>query len=256
MANHYHLLVETPEIGLSSGMQWLNQRYAQEFNKRHGRVGHLFQGRFKGILVERESHLLELLRYIVLNPVRCGTVVHAGDYEWSNYRTTAGLAPAPDWLEVDWTLRQFGGDRVAAQEGYRQFVAARRGASYDPWEALTGQLYLGSDEFCERMDALARRPLSREHPKRRTRPAIDSILSVVSREFGVGVEGLRKKSRGPSRKALAHVAIEEGLTLQSVAECIGVTPWAVSKLCAAGKRLAKKDPAYRAKVEVLRRRVK
>jgi len=74
MANHYHLLIETPEIGLSRGVKWLNQRYAQAFNERHGRVGHLFQGRFKSVLVQREGHLLELLRYIVLNPVRCGIV--------------------------------------------------------------------------------------------------------------------------------------------------------------------------------------
>lgn len=91
MRNHVHLLVETPRAPtISRGMKRLNETYAQWFNVRHGRVGHLFQGRFKGILVERESHLLELTRYIVLNPVRCGAVRFAGDWRWSklprNYR--------------------------------------------------------------------------------------------------------------------------------------------------------------------------
>src|SRR5260370_14658698 len=143
MSNHYHLLVETPEVGLSDGVQWLNEMCAMTFNEKYERVGHLFQGRFKGILVEREGHLLELLRYIVLNPVRCGAVRFAGDCPWSNYRATAGLEFAAPWLEVEWTLRQFGPDRVTAQAGYRNFVADARGASSNPWGFLAGQVYLG-----------------------------------------------------------------------------------------------------------------
>ncbi|MHB0972006.1 MAG: transposase [Thermoanaerobaculia bacterium] len=102
MTNHYHLIVETPVPTLSRGVKRLNERYAETFNLHHHRVGHLVQGRFKGILVERESHLLELIRYVVLNPVRAGMVQHAGDYAWSSYRATAGLAPAPACLEVGW----------------------------------------------------------------------------------------------------------------------------------------------------------
>ncbi|MBW3672334.1 MAG: transposase [Acidobacteria bacterium] len=86
MSNHYHLLIETPEVGLSREMKRLNESYATWFNLRHRRAGHLFQGRFKNILIERESHLLELTRYIVLNPVRCHALKYAGDWRWSNYR--------------------------------------------------------------------------------------------------------------------------------------------------------------------------
>ncbi|MGZ8868415.1 MAG: transposase, partial [Thermoanaerobaculia bacterium] len=152
MQNHYHLLIETPEGGLSKGVKWLNQTYVQWFNARHDRVGHLFQGRFKGILVEREGHLLELIRYIVLNPVRCGAVRFAADYTWSNYGATAALKPSPPWLEVDWTLAQFcEPTRRAAHEAYRRFVADARGSSYNPWESLRDQIYLGSPEFREQM---------------------------------------------------------------------------------------------------------
>jgi len=106
MDNHFHLLVETPEPGISRGMKRINETYAQAFNRRHRRVGHLFQGRFKGILVERESHLLELTLYIVLNPVRCGAVASAGEWAWSSYRATAGLIHPSKWLDTLAVLRK------------------------------------------------------------------------------------------------------------------------------------------------------
>ena len=124
MDNHYHLLLETPEPNLSAGMRQVNGLYGQTFNRRHGRVGHVFQGRFKGILVEKEGHLLELSRYIVLNPVRAGLVPTAGAYRWSSYRATAGIEPAPWWLDDEWILQPFGSGRAEAQRRYCEFVAA------------------------------------------------------------------------------------------------------------------------------------
>ena len=131
MGNHYHLLVETPEPTLSRGMRHLNGVYTQGFNRRHGRVAHLLQGRCKAILVEKESHLLKLARYVVLNPVRAGMTTTAGQWRWSNYRATAGLGPAPAWLEKDWTLAQFGPAREARNR-YREFVAQGKGSRYAP----------------------------------------------------------------------------------------------------------------------------
>lgn len=254
MSNHYHLLIETPEVGLSRGVKWLNQTYAESFNFRHNRVGHLFQGRFKGILVEREGHLIELLRYIVLNPVRCHAVKFAGDYEWSNYRATAGLQSAPPWLEVGWTLEQFGPDRRAAHEGYRHFVADGRGASYNPWESIVGQIYLGGAEFCEQMQNLVKtKDRSREHPKaqrRFVRPSLDALVALVADCFNVAPEALKMKSRGPARKALAQLAVDEaGLTLRCVAEWMGVSEWAVSKMRCAGRELYGIDRSYRGRID-------
>ena len=123
MTNHYHLLVETADANLSKGMRQLNGVYSQYVNRTHGRVGHLFQGRFKGILVERDSYLLELARYVVLNPVRAGIVPTPGDWPWSSYRATVGEAPAPPFLETDWLLRAFADSREEAVAGYRRFVA-------------------------------------------------------------------------------------------------------------------------------------
>jgi putative transposase len=117
MPNHYHLVVQTPEANLSHGMQQLNGLYTQRFNRLNDRVGHVFQGRFKSILVEEESHLFELARYVVLNPVRAGLVWDAEEYRWSSLRATVGLAEAPPWLSVDPLVRHFG-----SRQRYREFV--------------------------------------------------------------------------------------------------------------------------------------
>ncbi|HUP65413.1 MAG TPA: transposase, partial [Thermoanaerobaculia bacterium] len=218
MSNHYHLLIETPEIGLSRGMKRLNETYAMWFNTRHHRVGHLFQGRFKSILVERESHLLELTRYIVLNPVRCHAVKYAGDWQWSNYRATAGLTKAPSWLETESTLSKFGtGDSGQARESYRRFVADARGASYKPWEMLIGQIYLGGEAFCEMMQTIvSSEARSREHPRAQleiVRPTLDHVIELMLREFDETPQSLRRKNRRPGRKAFAQLAYRDcGLT--------------------------------------------
>ena len=120
---HYHLLVETPEGHVSRGMRQLNGVFTQRMNRRHGRVGHLFQGRFKAILVERESYLLELCRYVVLNPIRAGMVTKLEHYLWSSYPATRGLVECPDWFNPDGVLSQFGGPRANAQWRYAEFVA-------------------------------------------------------------------------------------------------------------------------------------
>ena len=145
MENHYHLVVETPKANLTIGMRQLNGIYIQAFNRRHNRVGHLFQGRYKAILVEKESHLLELCRYVVLNPLRIKGKAKLEYWKWSSYQATAGMVPVPEFLTVDWILSQFGKSRSAALAGYRAFV--REGLESRPWEKLTGQIYLGSQSF-------------------------------------------------------------------------------------------------------------
>src|SRR5712691_10857992 len=146
MGNHYHLLVETPEGQLSRGMRALNGRYAQWFNWRHQRRGHLLESRFRSVLVQKESYLLELLRYVVLNPVRASLVKRAGDWKWSSYRATAGLAAVPDWLVVDWTLSQFARSRSSARRALRRFVAEAKGSGKEI-ERMEKSGYVGDREF-------------------------------------------------------------------------------------------------------------
>ena len=148
MTNHYHLLIETPEGNLSQGMRQLNGVYTQRFNRNHQRVGHVFQGRYNAILVEKESYLMELSRYIVLNPVRAKMVHTAQDWMWSSYRSTAGLAACPSWLYVDRLLSTFSKRKSSAIKKYRAFVAGGENQP-SPWEGLKNQIYLGDDAFVE-----------------------------------------------------------------------------------------------------------
>jgi REP element-mobilizing transposase RayT len=153
MDNHYHLLIETPEGNLSQGMRQINGIYTQRFNRRHGRVGHLFQGRFKAIVVDRDNYLLELCRYVVLNPVRAAMVKYAERYPWSSYPATVGLTDSPTWLNTDWLLGQFGKYRAVARRHYADFVAEGVGLP-SPWSAVRGQVLLGSEAFVEKIRPL------------------------------------------------------------------------------------------------------
>jgi len=157
MSNHYHLLVETPEGSLSRGMQLLNGVYTQWFNRRHQRVGHLLQGRFKAILVEKEPYLLQLARYIVLNPVRAKMVRSARDWPWSSYRATAGQADSPEFLTTSWIQSQFDENPTSAARAYRMFVSQGRGIN--AWDELRAGAFLGTDSFLDQL-----RPLLKEKP--------------------------------------------------------------------------------------------
>lgn len=148
MGNHYHLMVETVEGNLSRGMRQLNSLYSQQFNRRHHLVGHVLQGRYKSILVQKESYLLELARYVVLNPVRAGIVSTPDAWKWSSYQATTGQRPAPEWLEVNWVLRQFGNTPASALEKYRQFIAAGIGEC-SPLAETKHQIVLGDQGFVE-----------------------------------------------------------------------------------------------------------
>jgi len=122
MNNHYHLAIETPDANLSKGMRHLNGVYSQTFNRRHGESGHVFQGRFKSVLVQRDQHLLSIIRYIELNPVRAGLVSEPAAWRWSSYRALAGLEPAEVWLTTSWVLEQFHESLDLAREVFAAFV--------------------------------------------------------------------------------------------------------------------------------------
>ena len=154
MDNHYHLVIETLDGNLSKGMRQLNGMFTQASNRRHGRSGHLFQGRFKAILVDRDSYLLELSRYVVLNPVRAGAVGAVGDWPWSSYGATAGITGAPGFLTTEALLSMFARRKSVARERYVGFVAEGVGQP-SPWRHLRQQIYLGDEAFIRHMQAQA-----------------------------------------------------------------------------------------------------
>ncbi len=146
MINHYHLMVETVEGNLAQGMRQLNGRYSQRFNQRHGLVGHVLQGRYKAILVQKESYLLELSRYIVLNPVRSGIVASPDEWPWSSQAYIVGDDVRPSWLDTDWVLSQFSDDPERARIDYQQFVYAGIGKA-SPLLEVQHQMVLGDEAF-------------------------------------------------------------------------------------------------------------
>ena len=191
MNNHYHLIIETPDGNLSKGMRQLNGVYTQAINKQHRRVGHVFQGRFKGILVQKDSHFVEVCRYVALNPVRAKTVGHPRQWKWSSYRATVGNSQPHSCLTVNEILSHFGQRKTAAQKKYTEFVQAGIG-SPSIWDGLEAQSLLGVEGFAEglRHHVTGKRKI-REIPKGQRyaeRPALAKLFQKRSRQ---------KKSRDP-----------------------------------------------------------
>jgi REP-associated tyrosine transposase len=216
MDNHYHLLIETKTSSLSKGMKHLNGTYTQSFNRSHKRVGHVYQGRFKGILVEKQSYLLELSRYIVLNPVRARMVRTANDWQWSSYRATAGINAAHPCLTTDWLLGCFSKQRKKSQQAYRDFIQQGKNQP-SPWENLKNQIYLGSSEFVEEMQC----KLEPDHslndiPKKQKQAAIKP-LGYYQQQY-------------PSRsEAMAKAYLAGHYTLKEVGQHFGVSYATVSR---------------------------
>jgi hypothetical protein len=160
-------------------MRQLNGVYTQLFNKRHGRVGHLFQGRYKSIVIQKDSHLLEVCRYVVLNPVRAKMVETPDAWKWSSYRATAGIEWPHACLTINWVLGQFRGKRGKAEKEYKQFV--QRGIGKTIWTEVRGQAILGEEEFGDKLvDHLRKHKDIPEIPKSQryaNRPALPEIFT-------------------------------------------------------------------------------
>lgn len=216
MGNHYHLVVETPEANLSRGMRALNGEYTQAFNRRHRRPGHLFQGRYKAVVVEKESHLLEVCRYVVLNPVRVRGmgVKRPEEWVWSSYRATAGLAGEPSFLTTGWILGRLGRGVNEAQIRYRAFVEAGRGAT-SPLVGAQGGIVLGGDALLAAIGtAVAGKKKLTEHPRLQrhvARPSLEDLLPA---------EAQRNKA---VRNAAIRVAfVEHEYRLKEIGDHVGL----------------------------------
>jgi REP-associated tyrosine transposase len=222
MDNHYHLLIETPEGNLSLGMRQLNGVYTQVYNKRFGRAGHLFQGRYKAILIQKDSHLLEVCRYVVLNPVRARRVRDPRDWKWSSYRATCGSEPAHPCLTRDWVLRQFSGRGNKAEREYCTFVLQGIGRS-SLWGEVKGQTLLGGAEFVGSLAGhLSRHKKVPEIPKSQRfadRPGLDKLFSL----------SVRKDRRKRDRK-IAQAVEQHGYTQRAIADHLGMHYSSISQI--------------------------
>ena len=215
MSNHYHLLIETPEANLSKGMRQLNGVYTQRFNRRHQHVGHVFQGRFKAILVEKDSYLLELARYVVLNPLRAKMVKRLEKWPWSSYLATCGEAARPEWLDCEFILSKFSAQRARAVSRYVAFVHEGRGVP-SVWEQLQGQIYLGSETFITKMQSLLDQQIFPAEIPRAQRQAVKRALVDFAKKY-------------PRDEAIALAYLSGQHTMAAVAKHFGVHYTTVSR---------------------------
>ena len=219
MDNHYHLMIETPDANLSRGMRQLNGVYTQKYNWWHSKTGHLFQGRYKSILVDKENYLLELCRYVVLNPVRANMVEKPEEWKWSSYGATAGLKTVPNYLTVDWILGLFSNNKAEAQKRYRKFV--REGIhTGSPWDDLQGQILLGEEGFIEKYkDLLSDKEQIKEIPRPQRYVSRPRLAKLLSKE-----DKTARRNRGIHS---AHV--KYGYTLKEIADHLEIHYTTVSK---------------------------
>lgn len=221
MGNHYHLVIETAEPTLARGMRQLNGVYTQTFNRRHRKVGHLFQGRYTAILIDKDAYLLELNRYVILNPVRARLVKSPGQWPWSSYRATISKAPTPRWLETDWTLGQLAARRSEARERYIRFVAEGKDQPRI-WQHLRHQIYLGDEAFVKRLQ----RRLDPDKP-------LNEIPRAQSRPPPMSLEHYARRAADP-KQAMRRAYASGGYTLAEIAAHFGVHYSTVSR--AVGRR--------------------
>jgi hypothetical protein len=213
-------------------MRQLNGVYTQLFNKRHGRTGHLFQGRYKAILIQKDSHLLETCRYVVLNPVRARMVEKPDDYAWSSYLATAGKAKVHLSLTTDWVLGQFSGKRGKAEQEYRQFVQWGIGKQ-TIWTEVRGQALLGEDDFVDRLANRLRKhqdvleiPRSQRYA---TRPALSKLFP----------EGIVQDQR-TLRRRLSEAVENHGYRQSEIALQLGVHYSTISRWLREGENARRK----------------
>jgi putative transposase len=218
MSNHFHLMFETVEPNLCRAMRQLNGEYSQLFNRRHSTVGHLFQGRYKAILVQKESYLLELSRYIVLNPLRANMVASLDEWPWSSHRYFVGAAQSPAWLECDWLLAQFGTCRTHAVTAYKEFVLDGIG-KVSPLVETRHQVLLGDDCFVA------------EHQQ--LQQSEDLVETARVERAAVALSLTEYRKRFPDRdEAMARAYFSTAFTMSKIAVAFNVSIKTVSRAVA------------------------
>ena len=266
MSNRFHLFLRTPEPNLSARMHDLNSGYASLFNRRYRRVGSLFQGRFKAILVEDQSHAWELSRYIHLNPVRANMVDLPQEYRWSSYsayRFARDAASSPTWLDYQTVLGEHAKDSRNARRAYQRFVEnGIVDPPSSPVEAAVGGVFLGKSSWVEQMrERLADEPDNANVPQRKRlakRPTEEEIVRLVQDHFGVGLPDLNQARRHGNDARAAAVYLIRRLTDEKVTTLAeqfgGVSVAALSKLLSRVESRRQEEPKWNRLLEDLERK--
>lgn len=236
MSNHFHLLLETPAGNLSQIMQHINGAYTNYYNTKRRRSGHLFQGRFKALLVDADAYAKELSRYIHLNPVRAGIAATPGVYPWSSFRAYAGESAPPPWLNRNFILGYFGGITIESQTRYRRFVCETTDPPLkSPLDDVVASTFLGGKEFIEKIKSayLKEKKKDRDLPALNEvskKPGIEAIVLAAESVFGAATP--------LSKQATLYVCHRySGKTLGEIGHYFGIGDSGVSQ---AGRRFLEK----------------
>jgi putative transposase len=248
MTNHYHLLMETPRGNLSEIMQHINGAYTTYFNVKRKRYGHLFQGRYKAILVEADEYAVELSRYIHLNPVRAGMVCEPLEHEWSSYRSYLGKGTGTEWLKTDFIFNYFDRERIQASRKYTQFVEELLNKKYEsPLKEAIASTVLGTPEFVAEISErhVAGRQADRSVPAVKElsgQPSLDEIIKTVNDAL-VGQEKLAKKI------SIYFCHCYSGAKLKEIGEKFGIGDAAITQASKRLRQQAEKDLGVRQAIQ-------
>jgi REP element-mobilizing transposase RayT len=256
MGNHYHVCLRTPEGNLSRVMRHLDGLYTQRFNRLHRRDGALFRGRYKAIMVDKDSYLTQVVRYIHLNPIEAGLAGEPQAYPWSSHRWYLRPKGIPKWLRIEEVMADF--DNIAR---FHEFVLeGNEQALENFYKTERKSPVLGGEEFCERVREESIRT-DREHPryeKAAVRPSVERVLRVLAKTYGIRRDDLLKGRRGkdnePRRVGMYLVKELCDLKLQEIAEQFGTGSYGtVGWACHGIAARMNSDASFRDRVESIRR---
>jgi putative transposase len=263
LSNHYHLLVQTPDANLSRCMRHINGVYTQRFNRSHHVDGQLFRGRYKSILIDADSYLLELIRYIHRNPIDSGIVKDVDKYPWSSHQGYLSDAKKWDWLYKEFALSMFSDEKRLTRTRYREFVSRE---SAEDINVIFGKKklpsMLGSEGFMERMRRMF--SVDKRHvevPESRSlAPEVKRIKEVVCRSYDVDKEALTVTRRGianePRNVAIYLMRHLRGDSLDEIGREFGVAKYSsVSSVIERIKAVIAKDRKLRQRVEELKEEI-
>lgn len=257
MDNHYHLLLETPLANITKTIHFLNATYSGYFNRKYGRVGHLFQGRYNGILIDKNNYLLAVSRYIHLNPVNSRLVDRPEDYQYSSYSQYTGMRKTNSWLTTEWILGQFSDDLVNVYTRYQAFVEEGVANDDNPLKELKAGTILGGDDFVDKVKNRIGLIRHREIPQSKdlsvTR-TYEEILTMISVMFGISKEEILIPGRRNSiaRKVSIYLLRKHThLKNIEISQCFGVGYTAVSQVSLRLRKEMEENPSLRSVVQDL-----
>ncbi|MBI5327113.1 MAG: transposase [Deltaproteobacteria bacterium] len=231
MSNHVHLLIETAQTPLSKILQGINQSYTMYFNRKYKTSGHLFQGRYKAILCDRDEYLLVLIKYIHHNPVRAKIVERPDEYEWSSYRHYVQRQEQAGIVDTDHVLRMFSEDKTTARKLFRAYISERAGMGGDEIYRTVDQRILGDEEFIEKVKEKSNGNIN--SGKRPWQYSLNTIMGVIEIAYGVSLKEIRSSGKDraltKAKTVLSLVAGEYGYKNKEIADFIQKDPVVITR---------------------------